>query len=347
MVHYLGSKQKHAKGILEHVLADRKPGQAYVEPFVGGGNVLVQVPQAQGPRIANDYNKYMVALLDALGNGGFLPPRFMTYKHRVAIEASMNTAVFWVCDELNVHPKDWLALVGHTLGSITFGSIWQNTYVGAQPDGSTNPVGVTKQRQAYDACVRDAPLLAGTDFRTGSYDELVVPPESIIYCDPPYASTQGYLSDGAHIDGEEYRWRSSKFWAWACDRADEGHRVFVSEYSGPKAEAFPTHRTARHEEVLASLRALPKIMTASEIDAWRALPGNKYKKAPACDPCPGERALLNSALAENEAAEIAAREAQAARWVPVWSRDVKVNLAAIDVVELQQNSKVELLLTRK
>ena len=37
---YLGSKNKIAKHLLPIILKDRKPEQYYVEPFMGGGNMI-------------------------------------------------------------------------------------------------------------------------------------------------------------------------------------------------------------------------------------------------------------------------------------------------------------------
>ena len=41
--------------------------------YRAGGNVICRVPPGQGPRIGADVNKYMIALLDAVGNRGWLP----------------------------------------------------------------------------------------------------------------------------------------------------------------------------------------------------------------------------------------------------------------------------------
>jgi DNA adenine methylase len=46
-------------------------------------------------------------------------------------------------------------------------------------------------------------------------------PNSVIYCDPPYKGTAGYLSDFDH----------DKFWDWA---RSQPYPVFVSEYTAPK-----------------------------------------------------------------------------------------------------------------
>ena len=40
---YMGSKARHAKEMLPIILKDRKEGQWYVEPFVGGCNMIDKV----------------------------------------------------------------------------------------------------------------------------------------------------------------------------------------------------------------------------------------------------------------------------------------------------------------
>ena len=39
-MNYMGSKTKVAKKLLPTILANRTPGQWYVEPFVGGANMI-------------------------------------------------------------------------------------------------------------------------------------------------------------------------------------------------------------------------------------------------------------------------------------------------------------------
>lgn len=59
----------------------------------------------------------------------------------------------------------------------------------------------------------------GVKFAQSSYEELDVPANSVIYCDPPYRKTKGFDHD--------------KFWNWCRKKAEEGHSVFISEYSAP------------------------------------------------------------------------------------------------------------------
>lgn len=67
---YLGGKTRIAKEILPLILADRKEGQHFVEPFCGGCNVTDKV---LGNRIANDYNEYLIAMFRGLVSGEKYP----------------------------------------------------------------------------------------------------------------------------------------------------------------------------------------------------------------------------------------------------------------------------------
>lgn len=71
---YMGSKARIAKEILPIILKDRQPNQYYVEPFVGGCNIIDKV---DGLRIGNDINHYLIALFKALQNG-WIPPTLIT-----------------------------------------------------------------------------------------------------------------------------------------------------------------------------------------------------------------------------------------------------------------------------
>lgn len=57
---YMGSKNRIAKYILPIILAERKPEQFWVEPFVGGANMIDKV---EGNRIGADLNPYVIQAL--------------------------------------------------------------------------------------------------------------------------------------------------------------------------------------------------------------------------------------------------------------------------------------------
>ena len=62
---YLGSKARIFHDILPLMLADMQPGQSFVDAFCGGCSVIGAVPDVY-PRIANDNNRYLIAMLKDL-----------------------------------------------------------------------------------------------------------------------------------------------------------------------------------------------------------------------------------------------------------------------------------------
>ena len=60
---YMGSKNKIAKHLLPIILKDRKEGQWYVEPFVGGANMIDKV---DGLRIGADKNEFLIEMWKGL-----------------------------------------------------------------------------------------------------------------------------------------------------------------------------------------------------------------------------------------------------------------------------------------
>lgn len=57
---YMGSKNKISKELLPLIIKNRIPNQWYVEPFVGGCNMIDKV---DGNRIGNDSNIYLIEML--------------------------------------------------------------------------------------------------------------------------------------------------------------------------------------------------------------------------------------------------------------------------------------------
>jgi len=200
---YMGSKARIAKYILPIILKDRKEGQCYVEPFVGGANMIDKVG---GWRIGADSNDYLIALLEhcSMQLSHDLPSRVYEddYNH--------------IKNNKHLYSKHIVAHVGF---NASFGSKWLGGY--ARPRKVTG----------YDrnlicgknALVKKMPLIKGVKFENCSYDDLPIPSGSLIYCDPPYAGTTKYKDDFDH----------ELFWQWCREKVKEGHEVFVSEYNAP------------------------------------------------------------------------------------------------------------------
>lgn len=202
---YMGSKAKYAKHILPIVLKDRQPGQWYVEPFCGGCNCIDRV---DGPRLANDINPHLIALLRALA-AGWTPPHVTREEY----------------DQIRANRDAYLPeLVGWAGIGCSYSGKWFGGYAGVVQtrEGVRDYIA-----EAIANATAQATRLAGVQFTSCSYDLLAIPPASIVYCDPPYAGTTSYSTP---FDTEA-------FWAWARGLAERGHRVFVSEYAAPDGSA--------------------------------------------------------------------------------------------------------------
>jgi len=200
---YMGSKNRIAKHILPIILKDRKEGQCYVEPFVGGANLIDKVG---GSRIGSDCNKYLIALHKALQNEQ-LPPEEISEEKFTAIKNNK--------DEF----EEWL--VGYVGFQLSYGAMWFGSYR-RDNEGKRN-----YSKEAFNNVKKQAPKLKGIDFYKKSYSELSIPDNSLIYCDPPYKGTAKYKANEVEFNHDD-------FWQWCRDKVKEGHSVFVSEYNAPE-----------------------------------------------------------------------------------------------------------------
>ena len=207
---YMGGKYNIAPKIVPIILKDRKPGQWFVEPFVGLANVMWLV---DGNRIGADANPYIIAFLKAIrDNPNKHPPRLTEEQYK---EIKNNPEKF---------PK---ALVGWAGAPCSFSGKWFNSLIGAKWYPSVNRV-VDYIQENWNQIDRQGPKLKGALFFHSSYDELDIPENSIIYCDPPYEGTNQTYHEMKTGDFD-----SQKFFKWCEKQVKNGHTVYVSEQNGP------------------------------------------------------------------------------------------------------------------
>lgn len=203
---YMGSKNRHAKHILPFIYDAIKEinASAYVEPFVGGANMIDKV-EVDIPKIANDYHYYLVELFRALQNG-WIPPDEISEEEYNLIKANK--------EELD--PE----LVGFVGFCCSYSGKWWGGYARGN-DEKGNPRNYCLESKKN--LLNQLKGINGTIFNNGSYIDLDIPDNSVIYCDPPYANTTKYKGGFNHDD----------FWEWAEIMVELGHKVFVSEYTAP------------------------------------------------------------------------------------------------------------------
>ena len=200
---YQGSKRRIANEILPIILKNRRHDQWYVEPFCGGCNLIDKVPQGIG-RIASDVHKPLISLLKALQNG-WLPPEVVTeedYRQAKLLEDSNPL-------------KGFIGFCSSYSGK-WFGGFARGNATNGQPRNYT--------QEAYNNLKAQVPNLVGISFENTSYDKLVMPANSLIYCDPPYKDTTKYKHS---LDYDS-------FYTWCRAKRLGGHTIFVSEYQMPE-----------------------------------------------------------------------------------------------------------------
>jgi DNA adenine methylase len=207
---YMGSKARIAKHILPIILKDRKPGQWYVEPFVGGANMIDKV---DGNRIGADSNYWLIDALKYIRDGSSIPKsneEFTENDYRAAADHARGNSECYFAD----------GLIGYALFAFSFGA----KFIGGWSRGNL-ATGESRDyvREQYNAAIKQSPRLKGIELAHSTYQDLKIPDRSIIYCDPPYAGTTKYKDGFNHDD----------FWKWVREKTTDGNTVFVSEYKAP------------------------------------------------------------------------------------------------------------------
>ena len=118
-MHYVGSKRRHAKHMLPIILESAYAGQTYVEPFVGGANMIDKV---RGKRIGADSNINTIILLQAIQNN-WIPPKTLSESLYKELKAQ-------------VEPSPLKSFAGFCC---SFGAKWFGGYANCGVDADGNP----------------------------------------------------------------------------------------------------------------------------------------------------------------------------------------------------------------
>lgn len=206
---YLGSKKRIVKGIMPIMLGQMQPDMAFVDAFCGGCTVIQNVPNNYR-RMANDNNRYLVAMWDRLTTTDWKPPTLIPKSYYDQVRASYH-ADDGKFDDATI---GWIGFMASRNGRFFDGG-----YSGHDADGRDYIA------ENIRNTMKQIPELKGIEWHTGSYDSLILPGSSLIYCDPPYRNTTSY-STSRHFD-------YTKFYDWCRQMKRDGHTVYVSEYDIP------------------------------------------------------------------------------------------------------------------
>lgn len=204
---YMGSKNRIAKYILPIILKDRKEDQWYVEPFVGGANMIDKV---DGNRIGADKNEFLIEMWKGLQENKSRP-------YKIEKDLYSKARDYFNKSDYSIFDKFMIGWIG-----------WMGSYNGRFFDGgySGHSVGkrdyISEQIKNTEAQIEN---IKNIEFIVSNYLDLKIPKNSIIYCDIPYNNTKQYLASKDFNHNE--------FWDWCREKSKEGHQVFVSEYNSP------------------------------------------------------------------------------------------------------------------
>lgn len=199
---YMGSKNRIAKFILPIMLreANKRSITTWVEPFVGGANMIDKVP-SNFKRVGIDYNAHTIAALIAVRDMVDKLPTKLGESDYKQLRGGEPDPI-----------KSWLRFVA------SFGGKFDNGYAREKGSNEETFIGDGKRNAQ-----KQSPKLQGVTLISGGYEECSHLENCLIYCDPPYEGTTSYKT-GA--------FDHPKFWDW-CRKMGEKNLVFVSEYKAP------------------------------------------------------------------------------------------------------------------
>ena len=206
----MGSKsriKKHILPILQKII-DENNIETYIEPFVGGANVIDTIQCRV--KIGGDNNEPLIELLKYVRDGGVLPTEVPKELYD-DVRSNKNTDKY----------EKWY------VGAIGFLASYNGRYF----DGGYAKTIISKSgniRNYYDEAKRNLELqakyLKDIDFIYGEYNQFSNIKKSLIYCDIPYRGTKQFATS-KNFNYEE-------FWEWA--RVMSKHNiVIISEHTAP------------------------------------------------------------------------------------------------------------------
>ena len=194
---YFGGKAKIAKYIVPYLEGVRKENQIFVEPFVGGANI---VSQMSGKRKAYDFNEYLIEMYKGVQNGYELPDSLTEEEYRYIRE----------------HKDEDKVLTGFVGFGCSFAGKWFGGY-------ARNKQNHNYCKASKNSLMKKMSTMVDVEFGWRDYKSLFLK-GCLIYCDPPYANTTKYTGV-PDFDSEEF-WNIMREWSKDND-------VYISEYEAP------------------------------------------------------------------------------------------------------------------
>ena len=211
---YSGSKSKYMKELLPILMDGANEDTIFVDAFMGGANVIGQIPLKN--KYGFDINQYVIALWNDIKEHGVMSKNIVS---ELTQEEYQNIKRSYINND-GKYPQ---GLIGYVANCCSYGGAWFNGYAKFNPNKNEDHI-----KEAYNGIVKQIKKFKNLDstiFECQTYANAVNfnKDNTIIYCDPPYASTKKYESD----------FDNNKFWEWARHFSKKGYKIYISEYDAP------------------------------------------------------------------------------------------------------------------
>jgi DNA adenine methylase len=229
---YLGSKRKFKKYILPLLIDEcyKKNIYIWVEPFVGGANLIEDVPD-DFIKIGTDLNPHTISALIGIRDYANILPTSIS-------EVEYKKLIGKIPDPVT----SWIRFVA------AFASKFEDSY--AKSKNSNEETYLTRgKKNALKQCEK----IKNVKFYTCDYSSHSNLKNCLIYCDPPYKNTTKYNKNKFDYD---------KFWHW-CREMSLNNSVFISELEAPNdfkciwetitASNFSSSRKTLHKQRIEKL----------------------------------------------------------------------------------------------
>ena len=210
---YQGSKNKLAKYIVPIIqnIIDENNITTYVEPFVGGANIIDKINCLY--KTGSDNNKYVIKLLEYARDNPNIPiaPESCSFEHYKDVRDSYNK-----CD--GRYSDEYISLIGYCA---SYGGRFFDGGYGRDSKGGRSIY--TKRLKNLKSQSED---LSDINFRIKDYHEYKPDDYNncLFYCDPPYRNTKQYAKQNINYD---------QFYDW-CRNMSKNNIVIISEYNMPE-----------------------------------------------------------------------------------------------------------------
>ena len=191
---YMGGKFRQSKAIVEVLKPYVTPDTVYVEPFCGGMWSAARVARELHPKemILNDINKPLMLLWEKCLEDGcdWLPVD--------AEQVEREYQKYRITQDENDPLTAWYGI------ALSFGGKWFGG-VARHTKGQQETTYEAERKSMYKKI--DSLRKVKTELHIGSYNELEIPNNAVVYLDPPYEGR----TKAHHFDRFDY----GEFWGWA------------------------------------------------------------------------------------------------------------------------------------